>query len=239
MSFTKWIKQSVENYAPRVVLAPYMKWRYRQRDPAIQGSAADRFTRIYETNNWGDTDSRSGPGSNLRAAGRFIDAFPKLLNDHQVRTVIDVPCGDFNWMRRVDLGGRKYIGGDIVKELVEHNQANYASPDRSFVCIDLTKDQLPPGDLLLVRDCFIHLSFDMIHRALKNIRRSPIRSLLATIYPYKRRNWDIETGGFRPINLLRPPFNLPDPLEIIEEDGTEVPDQNYRRHLALWHVGDL
>jgi hypothetical protein len=168
-----------------------------------------------------------------------MDAFPKLLAEYQIKTLVDIPCGDFYWMKGLPLEGCRYIGGDIVRPLIEENQKRYASPERSFVCIDLTSDPLPSGDLLLVRDCFIHLSFEMIHAALANIKRSSISYLLATTYPHKRRNWDIETGGFRPINLLSGPFNLSTPLKMIQEDGPEVPDPNYQRHLALWRVAEL
>ena len=62
-----------------------------------------------------------------------MDAFPGLLRDYNITTVIDVPCGDFHWMSRVNLEGRKYIGGDIVKELIEDNQKpTRQQPARSF-----------------------------------------------------------------------------------------------------------
>jgi hypothetical protein len=121
---------------------------------------------------------------------------------------------------------------------VEANQAKYGSEMRRFLPVDLARDELPPADLIMVRDCLIHLSFEMIWLALRNVRRSPIRYLLASTYPHKRRNWDIETGGFRPINLQRAPFHLPEPLRIIREDVLpETPA--YERHLGLWRVDQL
>ena len=93
--------------------------------------------------------------------------------------------------------------------------------------------------MLLVRDCFIHLSFEMIDAALANIKRSSIRYLLATTYPFKLRNWDIQTGGFCPINLNKPPFILPPPLQSIREDGVDAKGTDYDRYLGLWRLGDL
>lgn len=239
MSALKWFKQTMENYAPRALLAPYMKRRYRQRDGTVQGTIAERFDRIYQTNNWGDSESRSGPGSNLKAAARVTAALPGLLKELNANTLLDIPCGDFYWMRHVKMNNCNYIGGDIVASIIAENQARYASATRSFICIDLINDNLPAADVLLVRDCFIHFSFEMINKALLNIRRAPIKYLLTTTFPYKGRNWDIDTGGFRPINLRKAPFNLPQPIQTIQEDGPEVSDLNYQRHLALWRVGEL
>jgi len=69
-----------------------------------------------------------------------------------------------------------YIGGDIVVPLIVSVADKYSSPTRSFRVMDLTKDVLPDCDLILVRDCFIHLSFESIFAAVRNItdRRSGI-----------------------------------------------------------------
>ena len=240
MSVSKKIKNAVEHYAPDFLLGPLMRWRYRQMDREVAGSAADRFTRIYHTNNWRDTESKSGSGSNLSAAISVMRALPQLVRDLDAHTFIDIPCGDFHWMNHVDLGDCRYVGGDIVQPLIDENQRAYGSPMRRFVRIDLTADELPAGDLLMVRDCFIHLSFDMIRRALRNISGSPIKYLLTTTYPNKRRNWDIATGGFRPINLEASPFRLPPPMRAIPDDATEgAAGSDYSRNLALWRVCDL
>lgn len=233
------LKLWIEDHAPAFLLAPFMRRRYRLRvSHAATGSAESVFTTIHERNAWGSPESPSGAGSEVDHAGAVSAALPGLIRELGVQSLLDVPCGDFNWMRLVDLGPCRYIGGDIVRSLVAANQANHGSNMRSFCHLDLTRDELPQADLVLVRDCFIHFSFEMIRSALRNVRRSGIRYLLATTYPHKRRNWDIETGGFRPINLQRAPFELPEPVRLIREDaGLENPA--YERHLGLWRVDQV
>jgi len=96
---------------------------------------------------------------------------------------------------------------------------------------------LPAADMLLCRDCLVHLSNAHIRRALANIRASDTTYLLTTTFTDRDRNQDIPTGSWRPINLLLPPYNFPEPLRLIDE---RCPDPTYAdKHLGLWRVADI
>ena len=166
---------------------------------------------------------------------------PQLLETWSIRSLLDVPCGDFSWMKFVELGSRAYIGGDIVPDLVERNNDQYRSSNRRFCVVDIMKDRLPSADLLLCRDCLIHLSVRDVLLALSNIARSQIPYVLTTNYPLFTRNTDIVTGDFRAINLQLPPFSLPSPASAIPEDLFEEhkDDPNFIRELALWRGSDF
>ena len=62
-------------------------------------------------------------------------------------------------MEHVDLSGIEYTGGDIVPSIVEENRRLHARESRRFVKLDLTRDVLPDADVLLCRDCLVHLSY--------------------------------------------------------------------------------
>jgi len=158
-----------------------------------------------------------------------------------VRTLLDAPCGDFHWMKLLDLGNVQYIGGDIVPKLVEENQQAYGSPSRRFTRLDLMRDLLPKADLLLCRDCLIHLSNHDLRMALRNITHARVTYLLTTTYPRLAANTDIVTGDFRAVNLCLPPWNFPEPLDRITEDlfPANRDNPNFIRELALWRVADL
>ena len=55
------------------------------------------------TNGWQSPESKSGGSSTLSATAAIRAALPRLLSDLGVAVLIDAPCGDFNWMRHVDL----------------------------------------------------------------------------------------------------------------------------------------
>jgi len=79
---------------------------------------------------------------------------------------------------------------------------------RKIIKIDITNDPLPEADLWLCRDCFIHFSNKDIFNTLINYLNADITYLLTTTYPNTRKNKDIHTGDFHPINLEFPPFNF-------------------------------
>src|SRR5262249_50405949 len=147
------------------------------------------------------------------------------------------PCGDFNWMRHVPLPGIRYLGVDIVRELIDRNRRLYADETRQFHLVDMTVGPLPSADLLFCRDCFVHLSFRDIFKALAQFRASGARYLLTTTFTARPGNEDIATGGWRPLNLERPPFNFPAPMRVLS-DGFPRPEYADKM-LALWPVAQL
>jgi SAM-dependent methyltransferase len=194
--------------------------------------AKEIFTAYYGKNYWNDCESVSGPGSNMTNTRRLREALPGLLEDLQVRELLDAACGDFFWMKEVELGSVRYTGCDIVEELVSDNQRRYGSDTVGFFVRDLLVDSLPRADLVLCRDCMIHLSNLDARRALENIRRSGSRYLLATTFPAVERNRETVTGGRRSVNLELPPFDLPPPLRLIPEDDP----MKRGRALGLWEI---
>lgn len=197
------------------------------------------FRKIYHENAWGDAESRSGTGSNLAQTARLRAELPGLLRRLQCRTILDLPCGDFWWMQHVDLNGIDYLGGDIVPELIDENTRRHGGPGRRFQVIDLVNDPLPRVDLVLCRDCFVHLSFEYIARAVANLRRSGSTYLAATTYPGTASNLDVPSGKWRTLNMCLPPFGFPVPVEVLSEDCTEGDGQHADKTLAVWRLADL
>jgi hypothetical protein len=206
-------------------------------------SAEQVFTHIYANNVWGDTESASGVGSNLLQTKTLRERLPSLLRELGVQRMLDIPCGDFHWLSRVDLGVGSYLGTDIVAPLVATNQQRYGrdEPGRSitFTAMDLLTGPLPCVDLILCRDCLVHLSNEDALQALRQIKRSGSTYLLTTTYPTRSNDKDIRTGEWRPLNLQAAPFGLPAPdvaiLEGCTERGGRFPDKT----LALWKIADL
>jgi len=193
------------------------------------------FTRIYRRNLWSDGESRSGSGSTLESTKAIRRQLPFLLRDLGAKSLLDIPCGDFNWMKEVDLTGIQYTGADIVEEIVACNQQRFGRSDRSFAKLDLERDQLPRVDLILCRDCLFHLSISDIAAALGKISASRSIYLLTTTYDHPGPNKDIVTGSWRRLNLQAQPFLFSAPLQIIDDDS----DVSGLKKLALWRIRDL
>jgi hypothetical protein len=203
----------------------------RLRKSLAAKSTQDRFVEIYRGNNWGHTETRSGAGSTLGCTGPMRHALPSLLRQLGIRTLLDAPCGDFNWMQHVELDVDRYIGADIVPELIDLLNEHHGNDRRSFMVLDLTRDPLPRADALFCRDCHIHLSFTDVHATLETFRRSECAYLIASTYPSLCRNVDIVTGESRALNLQRAPFELPEPIAWLP-DATE--GNAIERRMGVW-----
>lgn len=170
-------------------------------------------------------------GSSLAATEVVRAVLPQIVSRFDITTLLDMPCGDFNWMQHIGLPISRYIGADIVEELIAENRRRFSDPKRTFLNLDLTTDPLPPSDLVLCRDCLFHFSFPDISRAIANITRSDVKLLLTTTFPALRRNRNVVTGEWRRLNLQIAPFLFPEPLMLIDEGDD--------KHLGLWRVSDL
>jgi hypothetical protein len=199
----------------------------------------DVFTFIYETNHWQGSESVSGAGSDSAQIIAIAAALPALLSDFSIRTMLDLPCGDFSWLSPLNLPLEQYIGADIVDSLIAHHQQTYANASRQFQVLDLTKDILPDVDLLFCRDCLVHLSFEDIRKVFANLLSSNIQYILTTTFPDHTENKDIKTGDWRTLNLQIAPFHLPAPIAIINEQCTEGDGTYADKSMALWAVKDL
>ncbi|HEX4961538.1 MAG TPA: class I SAM-dependent methyltransferase [Thermoanaerobaculia bacterium] len=197
------------------------------------------FSEIYRGNLWGEPESVSGPGSTLAATAAVRRELPGLFSTLSVRTLLDAPCGDCNWIFAAPLDLDLYIGADLVPELIARNAAQLGGPGREFRVLDLTCDPLPRADAILCRDCLIHFSYRFIRRAFDNFRASGARYLLTTTYAGVAANHDILSGQWRPIDLELPPFGLPRPLHLIREKEYVEDGRRFCRSLGIWEVAAL
>ena len=195
----------------------------------------NRFERIYRKQYWQNPESVSGPGSTLQATATLREHLPTLLRDLEIKSLLDIPCGDFHWMKEVELPVDFYIGADIVEPLIRENIKKYQRMDRLFFKLNILSDDLPQVDLILCRDLLVHFSNKDIIRAIKNIKSSSSTYLLTTHYPSTLDNIDIVTGQWRPLNLLRPPFCFPVPILVLNENDPNNSDKS----LALFRIDDI
>jgi hypothetical protein len=217
------------------LFARYKHFRYR-----LMGRQA-KFTMIYNSHGFGGAGiPLSGTGSTLSQTIKIRKTIPALFKKYDIRSLVDAPCGDFTWMKEVELNGINYIGADIVDELIQSNNHLYGNDHVKFINKDIVIEVLPPSDLILCRDCFIHLSNNDIKKSIINFKRSCATYLLTTTFQNIHKNDNMVTGrGWRPVNLEAAPFNFPTPLEIIDEESTEEDGRAGKKSLGLWRLDSL
>ncbi len=200
--------------------------------PSAPRSLSEIFSDYYRSNGWGDDETVSGVGSRLDATINLRAQLPLLLEQFEIKSILDSPCGDYNWFRRIERGDVKYLGVDIVPDLVEHNRQRYGNQNTEFVNLDITRDPLPAADLMICRDLLAHLPFKDIGRIFNNILSSDIKYILLTHHHECTGNSDAYAGGYRPLNLELFPFDFPEPILAIDDWR---PDQTPRK-MCLWET---
>jgi SAM-dependent methyltransferase len=135
-------------------------------------TACDVFTEIYSNNRWGGKSGElhSGSGSRGLAADAYCDMVSEFIKKHNIKSIVDVGCGDFQIGKRIAPLVQSYIGIDVVTDLINLHSSTYGSDAVHFVCLDVTHDALPTADLCLVRQVFQHLSNSQISSVLKKTR---------------------------------------------------------------------
>lgn len=200
----------------------------------------EAFHQINNINLWGSPESASGEGSTIAETTHLKPSVEKILMALGVRKIVDAGCGDFRWLRTVDLSGIQYHGFDVLEKIIlEHRIVFAGNENLQFTVADISQTVLPQADLILCRDCLVHFSFDYIKKTLINFKRSGSKYLLTTTFTETSLNEDIVTGDWRTFNLELKPFNFPKPLHVITEGCAQNEGLYKDKSLALWELKDI
>jgi len=216
------------SWASRNLLSFFANWM--PGGPLAQYHRQITFQRVYRHQMWGADGSHqffSGVGSRGRTAEVYVDTMVPIIAAHLSElnsnaTIVDLGCGDF-WVGAClleRLPSVKYIGCDVVPELVEYNRKTFGSNRIEFRLLDIVSADLPIGDICLVRQVFQHLSNQEISRTLPKLQK--YRHVYVTeghpivregkINPDKPTGDDVRfdwtTGHGRGVELDQSPYNL-------------------------------
>lgn len=172
------------------------------------------FNEIFKENGWNHHGlTVSGGGSTLEYTENLRKQLPLLIEDLKIESILDAPCGDFNWMKEIlPILSVEYIGGDIVEELVKTNKEKYSNATTKFVVLDITKDKLPDAELMICRDCLFHLHPNDVIKFFQNFLSANIPFLLTSTHINLNNSFTnvrkLRAGDFKKIDLFSSPYNL-------------------------------
>jgi len=231
------IKNTVKKIIPSVVL----EWRRRKVSAREQQkfagkTAAETFGEIYERNAWGGKPGEfySGDGSAQKYADVYAQTVREFIAENKIGRVVDLGCGDFRVASKFVSGAFHYTGCDVVFSLVKHLNETHKNETTEFRCVNIVEDELPDGDLCLIRQVLQHLSNREIAQVLQNTRK--FKYLIITEhYPNPQNafspNLDIPHGPSVRVQfdsavvLDEPPFTLKNVkllLDMEAEEGTRI-----------------
>jgi len=206
------------------------------------------FTQVYKELGWSShqKESVSGTGSILKNTEMLREQLPKICKAYNINKIVDIACGDFNWMKEIVHNFEFYRGVDIVEDLIISNKEKYDDLDNvEFLTADVIDDfnKCISGesfDAIILKDVFVHFPNEYVKKVLASIGNSSIKYVFITHFNSIQSNYDIEEfNGWRPQNFTISPWRIGNPIESIPSptekyawDGHAYTDKT----LSLWKI---
>lgn len=227
----------IKNLVKKLIPSSILERRRRKISAENQQKFADKsvaetFEEIYAKNVWGGERGEfySGNGSAGEYARMYAEAVRRFISENKVRRVVDLGCGDFRVASKFVSDAVHYTGCDVVFSLVKHLNDNYKSETVEFRCINIVEDELPDGDLCLIRQVLQHLSNAEIKRVLENAAKFKYLIITEHFPPPEKEftpNLDIPHGPSVRVQfdsavvLDKPPFNLKNVKLLLDVEAEE------------------
>jgi SAM-dependent methyltransferase len=202
--------------------------------PPAKKELVQTFNKIYGEGEWAKDASgkgTSGTGSTLEVTGEYRAYIEQFIKAHNVKSVVDAGCGDWEFSSAVDWNHARYLGVDISTEVIKRVSRKYKKPGVAFMVGDVT-DSLPSADLLLCKDVLQHLPNRLIAKFIKNnLKKGKYKWAIIT-NDRGEDNPDIPPGGYRLIDLSLPPFEVKGLVDLPVKFGYQT--QKLAQILPLW-----
>lgn len=171
------------------------------------------FSTIYNQKLWGQNENGqgwSGSGSSLDTTKEYRILLELILKIYNIKSVVDLGCGDWEFSRAIQWASIDYKGFDVVAHVIERNIKTYATQGISFAVLDATQEELPLADLLICKDVLQHLPNQDVVKVVKQFSKFKYCLITNDVYAHSLSsdNPDIVRGDYRPIDITCAPFNL-------------------------------
>ena len=180
----------------------------------------NEFDNIYLNNRWG---YKSGPGSDPEQAQVWIDLVNSFLSKEDVKTILDVGCGDWRLGQKYNLEDKVYTGIDMSSVILDETMA-YAADNIKFIHGDFEFLDVEPVDLIIIKDVLQHLPNSKIINIVNKIKSHARYALFCDAYiklNNRELNTDIPMGRAIPLDLSDEPFSF-DFQEIKRYNGKRI-----------------
>lgn len=218
------LPRPVKKFLKSIIPESLIKRRRKRKLESYTGlTNGEIFTSTYLNYLWGrkegDFDFYSGDGShNPKIVEEYISNVSVFLSQFTSKpVVVDVGCGDFHIGRQLSIYAEHYIACDVVPAVIAANISRNKLINVSFRVLDAATEELPKGDIVILRQVLQHLSNNDVQNVLQRIQGN-FHYLIFTDHQPLELDWtpnlDKQTGpDMRAqfgsgLELTQPPFNL-------------------------------
>ncbi|WP_146205793.1 methyltransferase domain-containing protein [Azospirillum sp. TSH58] len=194
---------------------------------------------MHQTTGDAATPEALWPGSTWQATQRIRHLLSSFIEENRVGSLCDAGCGNANWVVGITGGIDSYLGIDIDEATLSLARSSCFLPGHRFERGNMMEADYSGYDAVLSHDALSFLSNADILRTIDRMAAGGGRFLMLSTYPALGANMDSPGGAWRPINLTKPPFNLPEPLHLLPERQANPNDPNSSKSIGVWMVSDL
>ena len=179
----------------------------------------DNFTKIYVEGLWGKQDDNymsqrknkifySGGGTDHGndKNDMYRNLLQSYVNKDDVKTVVEIGCGDWEVSSRIDWSSVSYTGYDVAKIVVDYNNENFSKNNIKFICDDIISKNTIKSDLLIVKDVFQHLPASFCKDFIQSITSNFKYNIITNDFGVS--NNDIDFGDYQGNNFSLSPFYM-------------------------------
>jgi hypothetical protein len=168
------------------------------------------FASIYEDDRW---NGGSGPGSRLRFCRPLVRWLRGYLAEHRIRSLVDLGCGDLQWMPAAlaDLDVT-YTGLDVVESVLDRHRQHLPANRWAFELVDVATapiEAIPTADLYWAKDVLQHWPSASITAWLRRFFRARPKAHLVVCNCHGQTASDRQLDAvwhFAPLDPSRPPL---------------------------------
>jgi len=216
------------------------------------------FTNIYENRSWGGNVSNefsgtSGSGSSVEYNNKvYIPFLKKYITDNNIKTVVDLGCGDFRCGSVIyDSLDIIYNGYHAYNKVIEVHKKNHVSAKYNFTHLDFFNQcgGIVAGDLCILKDVLQHWSLANIYTFMDYLVASKkFKHILLINCSYQDKDdTDIPDGGIRPLSCEFLPLKKYKPIKLCNYNTKEISVITIRDEMQVipkkiwqtWHSKDI
>lgn len=179
------------------------------------------FENIYKNNYW---NGGSGPGSRLEYNTEYMKILQRLFVDLDIKSIVDIGCGDWQFSRYLNFGKINYIGLDVVEDVVKTNNKLFGKTNIQFKNIDIIQNigLIENTDLIILKDVVQHWPTKTIIKVVNELRIKTKYILLTNCCHQQTAMDDILIGEWRPLSHAMYPLQLFNPIFIQKYNSKEI-----------------
>lgn len=176
------------------------------------------LTNIYEKNIW---DRGSGLGSSYNYNKQYIIFLENFIKQNNIKNIIDLGCGDWQFSQHIDWSNVNYVGLDLVDSLIKKNNEDYKQNNIKFYKADIHQIEGifqylgRENQLILIKDVLQHWTDKEIINWLDKLLKLDFKFALITSgwkhYRQPEKNnfpRDINNKySYAPLDFNKKPFN--------------------------------